>query len=302
MIASVLVVGLLPHDAGKTTVSEALLREALARGLEPSAFKPVSAFSGWYQFEYLLESVELGALVGEDACRLHRASRSKRPIEMEAPVVTLLVPPDPSALEWRLSLYERAVESVALQAVLTRVTACRRGLPSTSYFLVEQALRRTTPALRRHVEKLVERVRVEPHRIAPEELASLLEGQAAQAADECLEWARLEGELLVVESYNNALAPTRGSLNVTAVVLVAPGRVAVYSGSEYVRAAQAVGAIEFPWRSTTERVVTLLRPSASLEVEPMRRVGELERATWAERLLDAILMVSEREVEAGTQL
>ena len=304
MNTSVLVVGLVSHDAGKTTVAEALLQEAIARGLEPSTSKPISAFNGWYQFEYLLESIKLGVLVGEDAYRLHRASKSRRPIEMEAPVVTLLVPPDPGSLNWRLAFYERAMESVILQAALTRVTTCKAGSPATSYLMVEQTVTKTSPSLRQYIMKVLESARAKPHYITPEELAGFLESHATRVADECLDWARLEGELLVIESYNDVLAPTRGSLNVTAVVLVAPSRAVVYPGSEYLRAAQAVGALDFPWRFTTERVVALLKPRVSLEVSPIRRDEEEEigRVEWAERLLDMVLRVSEKEAETKLQL
>ncbi|WP_231845533.1 hypothetical protein [Pyrococcus abyssi] len=54
-MTSVLIVGVLPYDSGKTTLAIKLVREAIEEGFDVGVSKPVGGFNGWY----LRVSIEL---------------------------------------------------------------------------------------------------------------------------------------------------------------------------------------------------------------------------------------------------
>ncbi|MEM4475396.1 MAG: hypothetical protein QW405_03195, partial [Fervidicoccaceae archaeon] len=189
------------HDAGKTTVAEGLLRSALERGLDAAFSKPLGAFNAWYQFEVLLESAKLGVLAGEDLLRLHRASRSSRPIEVEGPVAGLVAPPDPEAVEWRLTLYEALASSVEWQLALLRLTRCpglSSSSPSSLYLVSRRALSRTTPSIREAVEELVSSCGVRAVEVEQGELSRILAEEGPAVAEECLGAIEAEGPDLLL--------------------------------------------------------------------------------------------------------
>lgn len=264
---SLLVVGLLPHESGKMTFATLLVEEAKERGIDVGVSKPVSSFNVWYQYDCVVKSIEKRILIGEDVYKLHEAAKSSDPIEIESPVVSLLLTPDPERVEWKSTAYT----SLALPylILLVRVT----GIKRSEHYYVPENIERTTTTLKKEVEKLV--AAINPRRISLEDVERLLLA-SRKDADECLDYIEQRHEFTVIESYNNAAAPTAGSVDSDVVVAVAPGKAAVFSGSDYRKAITALSDLKEPWKVTTEDVLPLLHPEETIELKPGKTEGVLD--------------------------
>jgi len=269
----VLIVGLLPFDSGKTSLALSLIAEALSRGIDVGVIKPVTAFSGWYHYSSLVRSIEFGKLIGEDIYRLHVRARSRDPIELESPVVLMHMPPDPERVDWQSSFYTAL--NLNEQIIALRIT----NPSDTNHYYIPANLGRITNAMRNLALKLIESLNPAPKEI--EEIDSILMN-LGELADECVEFVSSKHEFTIIESYNNASAPTRSSLNADVVLLVAPSKVAIYSGERYRKAVEIL--LNPPWLISSEEVASLLKPVKTFETKPT----ENESGAWAEGLLDEI--------------
>ncbi len=251
----VLITGLLPHDSGKTTFAKSLLESAVEIGVDAGFCKPISGINGWYQFDCISKSLEMGLLVGEDMIKLHEASESSDPIEYEGPVVSLLLPPDPERTGWRTDVYFSLLNQVSVVRVLKE------------HYYVPSNVERCVGTLKEYVEDLIKSVK------AKEVDASYVANVMVDSrilADRCLEYLRGKHELFVIESYNNCASPTEKSLEVDLVVVVAPGKAVVFRGEDYRTAMATLSSFKEPWTVTTESVVSVLNPISTIDVDPKR--------------------------------
>ena len=266
----VLIVGLLQFDSGKTSLALSLISEALDRGMDVGVVKPITAFSGWYHYSSVLRSVEIGKLVGEDIYRLHVRARSKDPIELESPVVFMHMPPDPERVEWQSSYY--TAMSLNEQIIAVRV--------GKEHYYIPSNVNKLTNALRRVSLDLIKSLHPSPKKIEDVERMILDSGDLA---NDYVEEIAKRHELTIIESYNDASAPTWSSLEADVVLLVAPSKVAVYDGERYRKAVELL--LKPPWLISSEEVVSLLKPIKTIEIEPVvRREG-----AWAKGLLEELL-------------
>ncbi len=258
---NVLITGLFPYDSGKTTFAEFLIEEARDRGIDVGFSKPISGINGWYQYEYVIKSIEARLLIGEDMFKLHIAAKSSDPIEYEGPVVSLLLPPDPEKVGWETSIYS----SIGLQNQISVIRIS--DLEKTKHYYVPSNIEKAVQSLKNDVKKFLSIVEAEP--VGAEESETLLLNSRSNA-DKCLDYLRRRHEFFVIESYNNAAAPTTKSLEVDAVAVVTPGKAAIFSGSDYRRAVLALSGIKEPWKIVTEEVVSLLDPMMIIDIEPKK--------------------------------
>jgi len=168
---------------------------------------------------------------------------------IEGPVIFLLLPPDPERIGWESSIYSSI--GFHYQVSVIRVT----NLKESKHYYVPLNLQRTTAPLKREVEKFLSIVNPEP--IEVQEVEEILIN-SRKDADECLNYINLKHDFVVLESFNNAAAPTVGSLDADVVIVVAPGKAAVYNGRDYREAILALSGMKEPWKITTEEVVPLL--------------------------------------------
>lgn len=269
----ILVVGLLQFDSGKTMFAKSLLNDAVERGIDVGVSKPVSAFSGWYQSESLERSIQLKKLIGADLYGLHSDCRSRDPIDMEGPLTSLHLPPDPDRIGWQASAYL----SVGFfeQIILLRKTT----VDATHNYYVQSNMSRATKFLQGKVKELLSVLETEPVVVSPAEVEKLLLGPF-DFIDEVLKNLAEKHEFFVIESYNNAAAPTVASSLASKVVAVAPGKAAVYSGDIYRKALLAMSSLDEPWKKTTEDIVQLIKPELTIELEPFKPIeGIIERIT-----------------------
>ncbi len=269
----VLISGLLQFDSGKTSLALSLTYEAVERGMDVGVVKPISSFSGWYQYSSVLRSIELGKLVGEDVCKLHEAAKSDDPIELENPVVLMHMPPDPERVNWRSTFYTAL--NLKEQIIAVRITNSK----GTNHFYVPENLRRLTGAMRDVAMRLVNTLKPKP--LDVEDVDNLIP-KLGELADECVGEISSRHELTLIESYNNASAPTWKSLEVDVVLIAAPTKVAIFEGKSYRKAVELL--LNPPWMIPSEDVVTILRPLKTFELKPTSN----RNSAWAEGLLDEI--------------
>ncbi|MFO7968183.1 MAG: ATPase [Archaeoglobaceae archaeon] len=276
----ILVVGLLPFDSGKTSMACSLISEARERGYDVGVSKPLSSMSGWYQHSCVDRSIDYGKLIGSDIYKLHEAAASSDPIEHEAPVVSLLMPPDPERVEWESKEYLGM--NLPSQLVVIRVT----NMKGTKHYYVPPNAERLTNTMKEEVRKVVDSV--ENPVEADLEFVNELLFNSYVIADEFLKSVADKHDLMIVESYNNAAAPTAKSLNTRSVIAIAPGKAAIYSGELYRKALTAVSSIKEPWKTTAEEILKLMRPFKTIELKP----SSSERISF-EGILDSIVKLNE---------
>lgn len=285
----ILVVGLLRYDSGKTSIARSLVLEAKDRGFNVGVVKPVSGFDAWSQYKYVLKSMEYGKLIGEDLYILHSVADSRNPIEIEGPIVMLLAPPDPSSYSWRISLYIAATTSTLDQVVVARITTCRDDVVETHHYMVEENIERTSRILRERLVELIEKLRPRPEPIEKNMLEKrLFLEEILEGVDKCVERVIDSHEITIIESYNDAAAPTQFSAKADVVIAVAPGKIALYPGEKYWKAISLVGEIKNPLATTTSDVLGLVKPFKTIDTEPLIDPKNTDRP-WTKGLLDKIL-------------
>lgn len=276
----ILVVGSLPVDSGKTTLARALVTEARSRGIDIGVSKPVTAVSGWYRYPVIERSREMGVLVGNDASLLHQAAGSSDPVELESPLISLLMPPDPDGLEWRYGTYS-AINPMG-KTVAIRLSDIQR----TSHWHLPDNIGRLPRALQEEVVSLIASLRPPSEAVDRGGAEEILSG-SRESIESAVRWITQRHELTVVESYSNAACPALACLGAWAVVVVAPGKAGLIDGSRYVKAFELRAGLSGHWQITTDNLLGLVTPEESLELLPgdggCERAAEEVIDRWCER-------------------
>jgi len=279
---AVLIVGMLPHDSGKTTFALMLAEALREEGFRVKAMKPVAAHSAWFQPWSLAESYRLGVLVGGDVVRYLRSGLIENP-DLQNPVDLLTAPPDPIALP-TTSTYMSSVEALERQVV-----AARLSIHGRAYYVVPDNLARTPPHLRAALEGLLSRMGP-ASKATPQWL--LLRLSSPEVSARILDAARSlmrSADVLLIESFNNALTPAPGIESiVSSVIAVAPGRALVYRGGKlraYLSGSPA------GVRSLTHNFAALARPDATLSIPLTGPGAGGGRFSVNERLIEILLGV-----------
>ncbi|MEZ0393530.1 MAG: ATPase [Desulfurococcaceae archaeon] len=283
-----LVVGLLPHESGKTTVVLHLARELRSRGMRVGYAKPVAGHDGWRQVDSLRASLELGVLVGHDAFVISRELGLLEKLLLVNPLDVLSLPPDPLSFRSARS-YVDAVDDILHTAVLCRLAKLEGGAPRAKYFVIGENAARLSPKLGAIVRRLLEAFgEREPQLRSPAWLWDILNSpETYSAVDEALlELERQGFDAFVIEGYNDVSAPTPASANVGYAIVVAPGRALVYEGSRYSRAVEVLSGGR-PWALRTGTALEVLgSPLASVELQSLLDEDEYREAI--EKLADVV--------------
>ncbi len=255
----ILVTGLLPYDSGKTTFAEALVKDLVNKGYDVGISKPISSVNCWYHYRHVYKALKSGILVGADTIRLHTAAKSRDPIELEGPVTSLLIPPDPEKVGWDSAIYSAVGFHHQLSVI--RIT----NTEGSKYYFIPQNLQRSISSVKNFIESFLRDKDPEPIDVNQ---ADELLVESRPVADECLDYIASRHEITVVESFNNAAAPTEKSAEAEIVFVVAPGKAVVYEGEEFRKALFAVSSVKEPWKVTVEEVAQLAHPIGTIDLSP----------------------------------
>ena len=228
-------------DAGKTTFAVGLVDELDGIGIKPRAGNDY-----WYDYDTVSAAATAGTLVGKDAKRLARASAGDLQPAAINPLHRLWrpIPHGTGGIFGRERtefLVDRDADEYVVNAGVDIPRELRRG------FDLEGATR---------VDSLAEMNEVmrDRHRPALEGVRPLLETDRP----------------VVIESYADVARPLQ-DVEIDAVAVVGAGRLAVYDGERYCRAAEVASGSADMGRleERVDDVVDLIRPVATTRLPPL---------------------------------
>ncbi len=291
----ILVSGLLPFDSGKTTVARILIEGLRERGVSIGVSKPIAGHSLWYQHGSISNIARENMLVGEDAVVLRDSAGSKDPLPMINPLDIGTLPPDPEQFISSLSVYYDHVGTTLRSAIISRVSRCNGDKVSYRHFVISDNLRVLNRDLRASFNRLLNYIKGEVEEVAFGAFERIV-GDAVKHAERCLDTLYSMHENLLIESFNDASAPTVNSLNVDLVVVAAPGKVFVYEGDLYRRAFYVTSSIvhssPFGAWSTVADLVKLIKRYHALDMPPLWDADRY--GVFRERLVDLVLGYSDQ--------
>ena len=275
-----LVTGYLEVDSGKTSLALCLVRALKSRGRLALAAKPVAGHSAWHQYGTVVRSRELSLLVGEDAYRLAAEVGMLDRVHVLNPVDVLIAPMDPAKTG--------GIVEEPLNVALMRVTRCA-GVVRVEHYVCEEVVNAAPHLLAQELVELARCLRPAPRQLSLREARELLWREAGACADRCLELLKGECEDLVVESFNNAAAPTPGSLDADYVLAVAPGRVDLFEGGKYREAVSVLASLGMVTKLTVSEVCRYVEPAYTAWVRPVARDFEEAYREPVEEVLKRVL-------------
>jgi predicted P-loop ATPase/GTPase len=291
----ILIVGLTPHDAGKTTVARALTSELVSRGYRVGVSKPIAGHNLWYQRGSVRNSMELGILVGEDAVELKRSSGSEDPVEAINPVDIALAPLDPEPFLKNLRGYHEALSSLTLSTVMMRITTCMDRKIYTTHYIVGRRVGRTPAAVRAVIEAIASRISPKPIDINPE-LVEQLAIAGYMGAEACYRAIAGKHQILVIESFNDAASPLIDPGDIDTVLAVTPGKILLYSGAQYLNTLRVVtsveGSIYRRWWPSTSEILKYIKPLDIMDIPYIEYIDKF--GEFSEKLTDRVI----RKIEA----
>lgn len=269
LVLRVLIAGLLAHDSGKTWLGLSLVRKLIDRGLKVGVYKPVAGHSAWHQYQTVVESFRMGILVGEDILRYSRVVEGMD-IAVSNPVDILLAPIDPTSyLGGDIYSYLADLDNQFKQMVLARISRCCGEL-SVQHFVFEENLSLTSPPLRQILKSLAEKLNATPKSV--EDFIALLKSPTlTKQLEVCMSLTERGRDILIIESFNNAITPFGRALDLADILLVvAPGALAVYSSSmNRIRDALSRSVRDLGERGfETANIVSKVKPDAVVYTTP----------------------------------
>lgn len=238
---TVLVAGSRKVDAGKTTFAVGLVDE-----LDGVAIKPRAGNDYWYDHDTVSAAAAAGTLVGKDAKRLARASVGDLQPAAINPLHRLWrpIPHGTGGIFGRERsefLVDRVADEYVVNAGVDIPPELRRG------FDLDEAIRVNTLAEMNEVMR-------ERHRPALDRVRPILETDRP----------------VVIESYADVARPLQ-DVAIDAVAVVGAGRLAVYDGDRYCRAAEiASGSADMGrLEERVGDVVDLIQPVATTDMPPL---------------------------------
>ncbi len=272
MTKVILITGLLAFDSGKTWFTYNVANYALSKGLRVSVYKPVAGHDAWTQYHTIEVSRELKLLLGHDVslyAELLRVEPSK--LHLINPIDLLLSPLDVGLYLNSVESFYRDMEDQFSRVVLSRVSKCRER--TSSHFLVKENIARVPRFLRDEISSLAEELSAEA--IDLKTLLSLLTSRKASIElSYCLEELAEGSDLILVESFNNAVLPYMDLRNsVSKIVVVSTGKALIYDNPVEVWRVIDEGLKEEALRPLiTEYFVGRVKPSAIIDTRPRRNI------------------------------
>ena len=262
-----LVSGLLPYDSGKTEFVIGLIDGFLRIGYNPGYFKPLAGHNGWYQYETLLHTIDSKLLIGHDAYVVAKRLNQLDKLSIINPLDILGMPIDPLLFKGRIRLYVDDMSSLSKTAVLMRLSRNIREpthtvKPYHVYFFFKDTYMKLSIETRSVLKEVLENIRTNKNTLFVEAEAAFLEKILSNPSiysslDENIKYLE-EFNPLIIESFNDAAAPTYGSLMVDIVFIVSPGKALLYSGERYRKAVEVYSYKGDPWSIKTSNILDLL--------------------------------------------
>jgi predicted P-loop ATPase/GTPase len=229
MSKRILVLGLQPNDAGKTTLCRALIHGFKATGVRLVPFKPHSGIGYWSQFDTFQRNLVNGRLLSRDIMDLEAAAESKIPPEVLNPVNRLSRPvPDTGMPE----------EKLAFQEFIAERFTYHDGLAHKNVYYLNGEINFTRLRDMQTYFLKVKRDAEKTHFIHNfEELVEAYSKNFEKATSSC--YSRLANMPLIVESFNDAAYPFNQADECDTVLCVASNTILQFEANRYFDAIEA---------------------------------------------------------------
>ncbi len=277
----ILVTGLLPYESGKTEFVLGLVNSLQNLGFKPGYFKPVAGHNGWYQYDTLIHSIELGLLIGHDAYVVADKLGLKDIIQVMSPLDILTLPIDPFGKIPSIRSYLEYMNTTSKITVLVRFTSnmsINNELRSQhTYIVCKDTLEKLPASLRDVFNELMKSIRkrnvlfIDANTLFVERF--LENPRIYDAIDENIKYLE-RFDPLIIESYNDAAAPTRASLNADYVFIVAPGKALLYNGKRYRDAVLVSAYSGYPWSIRSSTIFEILGQPLKAYDLPIKLYGD----------------------------
>ena len=205
----ILVAGLNVFDSGKTWVSIAMYKAALARGFRPSIYKPVASFNLWFGYGTYMESMKRKLLLSNDVL-LYENYLKVTDLSMVNPISIALAPLDPDKYRVLRAIesYHRDSQDLFQQIVLSRVSTCNG---KTVHYVFPENLGKLSTIMESRVRELSLALGSTPSNIE-EFKAFLVSVSSEEVLTKCEEKLSEGSDLVIIESFSDSLAPYGKSL------------------------------------------------------------------------------------------
>jgi predicted P-loop ATPase/GTPase len=227
----VLVVGLQPHNAGKTTLCKALIYGFKDRGLDLVPFKPHSGISYWSQFDTFQESLMRGSLLSSDIIEFEEAAKSNLPLDVLNPVNRLSGP-----------ILDRGMpeERLVFREFLAQRFTCHDGINHRNVYFLNGTVKLTHM---RDMEQFYLKIRKKAVKVVfAKNFQELVQAYADifdKATSSCYRY--VGDRPLLVESFNDAAYPFNDAGNCDAVLCVCSSIVMRLAAKQYFKAIELCG-------------------------------------------------------------
>lgn len=249
---NILVNGLLTFDSGKTTFASYLLTELKNIGLNFFPLKPIAGHNGWYSYDTLLKSKAVKALAGNDALKYYDITGVD--VRLINPFAVLLFPVDLEKLNYKISLYEQLMENgYPVMIRYTDVNSNDYYYAISSSILID-SLDNILMDLYNMFKPTIVSERVIKDKV--NESSYLVDNNVKNF---------LKKDNTIIESYNDALAPTYSSINVDIMFTVSPGKIFILYGNKLKKISNLFTLP--PWIVRTREIFEYTKPDKTFAID-----------------------------------
>jgi len=272
MTVKLLVVGLVPYDAGKTTIAESITLAIRDIGIKPLVYKPFSAHNWYLQYGTTIENLKSGMLFCEDILKLRKIADIKEPYEILNPVDTLMAPLDPEYYikNRMLRYYFIQLNDNRSHIVASRITIYVKQVNKHyNLILINKRAIKGKTLITKDIEKLVynaDRI-LEEDRL--DEYIAKLEQLRIPAITSTLSYLEEKYTHIIIESYNDAAYPLPLNIKVDYVIAVSPGKAMIYDAKDYLKAIHLKAMISKTYQIKTSDILDLLKPRQIIKIPPI---------------------------------
>lgn len=221
----ILVLGLQPFDAGKTTLCKALIHGFKEAGVHVIPFKPHSGISYWSQFDTFQRNLNDATLVCHDITELEEAAESRLPLEVLNPVNRITMP-----------TFDRGIpeETLAFQQFLAeRFTDHDGTSPRSVYYLKRESKASRMRGIKEYYERLKGRGDKIRYIRSFRGLVKAYDENFDRATCSC--YRHIKDKALLMESFNDAAYPFNEAKDCDLVLCVSSNTVLQFEASRYFR-------------------------------------------------------------------
>jgi len=293
----ILIIGLLRHNSGKTTLALALSRYLKELGYKVGVFKPLSFHNWYYQYSTSIENIKKKLLFSEDVMKLAEAVQTKLPYELLNPIHGVIFPPNPLLLRYKLvARYYLYLENQLMAMPIVRFT-----LYSNVKFNIYVINRGTL--YRDHlyydldyIDSILKSADIVIDVYTTDQIYKAMQIYGPISIRSCYSCIKKLSKVVIIESLSNTAAPSVHVLDTDLVLAVGPGVVMVYDGKSYSKAVLVYSSLRSVVEVSTQDIINLISPIKVFSIPPLLEDELLNPYILRAKFKDILLFI-ERKIK-----